>query len=195
MRMKNHKPDYPYLLDAIQRRKLATLYHYTPRANLPSILKHGILSRQAMRAKHIEPVHFHYWGHKWKQMEDYLCLCITPPRGMLKKETMKMVAVTVEPSIIAENGVYFSPLNSAKNEIVLDDILSRDTLDAFEDIFRYPEGLALKNDMVEIVVQGEVPKRFIRSVILPEWDSSYLLHWTAGICGLGPEIIVNPSLF
>lgn len=64
-----------------------SLYHFTDSANLPSIAKHGILSKQQATEKKIEIAV--YGGNKWshdadvhKGLEDYVNLCFTTSHPM-----------------------------------------------------------------------------------------------------------------
>ena len=108
------KRDYKDFMEVVERRKISCFLHYTPVKNLPSILRYGILSRKQMELREIRPVLYHGWGKKWKELDDFICLSIVPPKGMIDRTKEAQVALGICPSIIGYSQSYFSPINYKK---------------------------------------------------------------------------------
>lgn len=192
------KPDHADLLDSLSRREITYFLHYTPVKNLPSILKHGILSRKQMQLREIKPVLYHGWGKKWNSMDDYICLSLIPPKNMIEKTKEPQAALLIHPSIIGQEKTFFSPINSATETIEVEEIFSRDNLEAFEDLFRYEEGAQLRNDYAEILVKDYIAIPNITGICFQSWNGNWQLAcklWVKGLLGRSPKIKTFPHLF
>ena len=188
------KEDSVELLEAVERRGVDYFLHYTPVQNLPSILQHGILSRKQMQLRDIKPVLYHGWGKKWNELDDYICLSLIPPKTMIKKTKEPQAALLIHPAIIGQENTCFSPINSAKETIDVDEIFSRDSVEAFEDLFRYEEGTQLRNDFAEILVKDYISVTDIQNICFPNWKMAGKL-WIKGMLGRSPKIKIVPQLF
>ncbi len=189
------KPDHKEFESTLKRRGVKYYYHYSCISNLPSILEHGILSRKELNARKIKPVQLHGWGHKYWEMEDFICLCLTPPKGMLKRFKNPYLALAIPAMIAGYKGAYFSPTNSAKDTMDFDDILGRESIDAFECLFHHDEGDFLKSRMTEILIQNHIDSKEIVEIVFPEWTLEVWIWWIKGLLGLSPIVKVDSSLF
>jgi len=189
------KSDYQGFQDLVNRRHLRYFYHYTPIQNLPSILKYGLLSRQLMKAKHIKYFGCHGWGVKWKEMDEYICLGIAPPRGMIRQDEHDLVAIAVDPILCGYEGVYFSPLNSARKNILLEEILARFSVGALESLFCSSYGDKTHSLYAEIIVKDQIPKSLIKAIITPHSRLiPFALQWQSWV-SIAPPILIKPDLF
>ncbi len=197
-RERPRKPDYADLLDVVDRRKIPYFLHYTPVKNLSSILQHGILSRKQMQLRDIQPVLYHGWGKKWTALDDYICLSLIPPKRMIEKTKETQAVLLIQPSVIGQEKTYFSPINSAKEAIDVEEIFSRDSMEAFEDLFRYEEGTQLRNDFAEILVKDYIAVSDITGICFQSWNGNWQIVsklWVKGILGRSPRVRTIPHLF
>jgi len=192
---RKNKPDIKDFQSTLKRRGINYFYHYSCQENLDSILKHGILSRKELNTRKIKPVELHGWGHKFREMEDMICLCFTPPQGMLRKYKHSFIAFAISSEIAGYEDVFFSPTNSAKDIMVTDDILSRESIDAFEELFHHDDGIYLKSPMAEILLKKQIYPTEIEIIIFPEWSIEACLWWIKGIIGIAPAVKIDSSLF
>lgn len=90
-----------------------------------------------------------------------------------------MAALVIRPDVIALQDTLFCPMNSARSWIQPDEITSRCDLESFEDLFREPEGPALRNRESEVLVRGRVELSTICRIVLPArevWNRLRLLR-------------------
>ena len=151
-----------------------------------------------MELREIRPVLYHGWGKKWKELDDFICLSIVPPKGMIDRTKEAQVALGICPSIIGYSQSYFSPINSAKENIAIDEILSLDSANAFESLFQYEDGMKLRNDYTEILVKDYIPVSDIRTIYYANWDGNGKILfpcWVRGMIGFSPRVIKSRRLF
>lgn len=191
------KSDYQLILESAFRRNIKLL-HYTPLKNLSSIMTNGLLSRKQMNLRSIKPVLYHGWGKKWYELDDYICLCLAPPKNMINKTKEYQIALMISSEVLGYEKTCFSPFNSASDTIDTQDIFASDNIDAFDNMFKYAEGNKLKNNLAEILVKDYIAVRDIKGIFLPDWNIAY--RWIfpyriKGLFGLAPQIKLAPDLF
>ncbi|MCX7918901.1 MAG: DUF4433 domain-containing protein [bacterium] len=175
---KLRKPDWNAYLEEISSRKLESFYHYTPIKNLPQILSAGgIYSRHQARLRNIQPIEIHGWGDKWKELEDYICLSLVPPRWMLDKSTEQYLALAIQPYVAGYQGTLFSLRSSASIEVNVVVLKSQDTIDDFVRLFRNPDEPNPKNRLSEILVEDFIPISDIQAIYLPTWKGNIRYFW------------------
>jgi len=163
------KPDREEYTAAARRHGIRYLIHYTPATNLESIIRSGgILSRRERARRGAEPVREHGWGEKREALADYVCLCFGPPLGLLRREKAPMAALVVRPGVIALRETLFSPMNSAREWIGVEELQSRCDLASFEDLFSGPVGPELRSREAEVLVRRVVPLAAVGRIVLPE---------------------------
>lgn len=153
---------------ALRRHGIRRLLHYTPIGNLDSILEQGgLLSRREQQLRKLPPGTAHGWGEKWRPLEDYVCLSLEPPLGLLRQEKRPMAALVVRPEAAALRGTLFCPMNSARSWIGEEEIRSRCDLESFEDLFREAHSPVLKNRESEMLIRGSLGLWAVRRIVLP----------------------------
>lgn len=152
-------PDSAALEASVLRRRIRRLWHVTHISALESIFKHGaILSRASMDSMGIE-YEMSTWGTSGKEeeMADYICCSLVPPWGMAKKDPETKVVLSLDPRLIWREGTVFSPEWSSSNTVMVSELQSKYTIQAFDSMFDNPTTSWPSPYSVEIVVFGKIP--------------------------------------
>ena len=132
------KPDAHQIQGSVQRRGIRAIYHFTHIRNLPSIFKHGILSRSEMSARDIPydkpPT---TWGSPWKadEFEDYICCGITRPWGMMSNEEGPLAVFCLNPHLLWREGTIYTAKHAGWGDVTLTDISAEGTCEHFDALF------------------------------------------------------------
>jgi len=169
----------------IQERGVQHLVHFTRANNVPSILRHGLLSRDELEARGIshcinDPYRFDY-------LTNAVCLSISFPNYKLfyrlRQENPEedWVVLRLRPELLDEKRCAFSYSNAAAREIAHVSVESRMTIAALEGMFSDHEGMphraTLKiphyfatNPQAEILVLDPIEPIYITDVIVDSKD-------------------------
>jgi len=172
-----------------KRRRIGPLKHFTAVENLDTVfdpgparlsntgrIAPGLYSRRRLRDLHLEPFRLHRWGGKGKALEDYICLCFHLPVGILRAEAEPPAILVIDPAVITWKGTCFCPTNSASARISVEEILAREDLESFENLFRRDFSSELIYRQAEILVRDHLPLESFERVVLPECEAGYRAH-------------------
>lgn len=159
------KSDAPVILAGLRRHNRTALYHWAQAMAVPSVLQHGLLPRRDLDSRGIayDP---HGYGRAGKE-EDFaghVCLAFMPHWGMMRRESGPTAIFKIDASIVAVDGAFFCPENTARNEYDFSEVSTWTTATHLDDLFTGPTDWDLVSYQSEVWVP-EVPVDYIRSVI------------------------------
>jgi len=185
---RDHKTDWQEIRECLSKHHISCFYHYTALANLPHVIRHqGLLSRAQMRTTGLKPTRYHSWGAKRRELENYVCLAVNLPLGMLREEREPQIVLIVEPQVAWRSDTLFCPMNTARRELNPDELFSRFDLAALEALFEDPTSPRTRDYGAEILVRGHIHLREIRSVLFASGSDrrqARLLCWRPFLAGV-----------
>lgn len=161
--------------DELRRRGFRRLCHFTPAANLSTIVRTGaLLSRGEQRRRGIRPVELHGWGNpqRARDLADYVCLGFDPPRAMLAKVRVSVAMLELDLAVADRPGVVFAPGNTARADLALDELKAATGLEALGALFRADDGSDRRDPQSEILAADRVPLALVTAVSISAPDGS-----------------------
>ena len=155
MRLKANEGDFRAALARHQRREV---YHWTPAARLPSVLTHGILCRRELDRRGIA-----YDGHSYgtagkdKEFEGHVCVSFYPHKGMMKQATGAPAIIVMSSIVVAAEGAFYCPENTAKNEYEFTEISSHTQVEHLDELFAAPDAWELVDWQAEVWIPEGIP--------------------------------------
>jgi ssDNA thymidine ADP-ribosyltransferase, DarT len=130
------KPDAAAILETADRLGVQVLYHVTGAGNLPTILQHGILSVAAFDALGIIQKDLHGYGRLEKagSLSGHVALSIVPHRGMIAR-IVDPVILACDTVHLARRGTFYADRNTARGDVVLDEVMRRESVSDLEALF------------------------------------------------------------
>lgn len=172
----------------LQQRKISNLIHFTRIDNIDSILRNGLLPVSMLKTRNIKFVNND--DGRYDKQTDCTCLSVEYPNYWVLKDfrkrypSAKWMIIVLDSSLLLNHECYFAEYNAASRGIK-DDLLSRTTSQAFQNMFAdvvkvalsyrpYYVGVrnCLKNefsylptsDQAEILVEGIIDKKYIKEI-------------------------------
>ena len=176
-RTENFKPDWEKYKEILTSNNIHTLYHFTDRANLKSIKKHGALfSWHHCVSNNIDiPVS---GGNQLsrdldtrKGLQDYVRASFTRSHPMMFVEPIRgrnNVILEIDTEIIYWQGTQYADKNATRNDVNVGSSL-HDFNQLRFNLFRLPNHFSLSEAdkpyfQGEILVQTKIPAKFIRNL-------------------------------
>ncbi|MFD1133719.1 DarT ssDNA thymidine ADP-ribosyltransferase family protein [Psychrobacter sanguinis] len=200
-------------LDYNKLKNISALYHFTHKANLSSILEHGILTR-----KNLDDMNLRYVFNDELRMDgvlDSISLSFSHPNFKMfykyRKQTgdENWVVLKISPSLLYGredsfsyntlnfnylNKAIFCSSNAASMKVKNQPIHQRMTCDAFLNMFESPIGMSLPtytyDNQAEILYLDNIPVEFIDEIYTSYQDNS--LNWARN---LGYKVSENEVVF
>ena len=200
-------------LDYNKLKNISALYHFTHKANLSSILEHGILTR-----KNLDDMNLKYVFNDELRMDgvlDSISLSFSHPNFKMfykyRKQTgdENWVVLKISPSLLYGredsfsyntlnfnylNKAIFCSSNAASMKVKNQPIHQRMTCDAFLNMFESPIGMSLPtytyDNQAEILYLDNIPVEFIDEIYTSYQDNS--LNWARN---LGYKVSENEVVF
>jgi hypothetical protein len=195
------KPDAAETLEAAGRHGVQVLYHVTGASNVPTILRHGLLSLAAFDALGMVQKDLHGYGRieKAQLLSRHVALGIVPHRGMVPgiREPVILACDTVH---LARRGTFYADRNTARGDVELDDVMRRESVRDFEALFDVERGVGhLRDWQSEVWVPERIDRDGILAVIyrsVADAEAARAVLETArNESGVAPRALVLPSLF
>lgn len=152
-------PDASALEESVNRRRIRQIYHASRIDSLSSIFVNGgLLSRATMDSMGVT-YEMNSWGtyEKEEEMAEYICCSLIPPWGMANQDPDSKVVLALNPRLIWRQGTVFAPEWSSDNRVVVSELKTRYTIQAFDSLFDNPTGNWPSPYSVEIVVPDKIP--------------------------------------
>jgi len=163
-----YKQDWDDFVHCLERRRITEFYHYTVINNIYSILKYlNILSRYKMSQMGIMPARINFWGSKLDSLKDYICLTINPLYSIQKIVKQEVVVLGINPRVIYYKDTVFSPVNSARSSISIDEIFAHFDLEGFESLFVGEYEKRTRFHEAEVLVKNNIGIRDIQTIYFP----------------------------
>ncbi len=176
-RTQNFKPDWEDFKSVLTENKIHTLYHFTDRANLKSIKKHGALySWHYCVTNNIDiPVP---GGNQLsrdldtrKGLQDYVRVCFTRSHPMMFVQPIRNrnnVILEIDPEIIYWNGTRYADKNATRNDVNVGSSL-HDFMQLRFDLFKLPNHFRLSDFdrpffQGEVLIPTKIPAKYIRNL-------------------------------
>lgn len=158
------KADGSAIVAALRRHTRSLLYHWSPTAAVPSVLQHGLLPRRELDARGI-PYAPHGYGRAGKEVEfaGHVGLTFMPHWGMMRGESGPTAIFEIDASVVAIDGAFYCPDNTARNEYEFSDVSTWTTPAHLDDLFTGPTDWGLVSYQAEVWVP-EIPVEYIRTV-------------------------------
>jgi hypothetical protein len=193
------KADAPAVLAGLRRHTRHVLYHWTPTSAVASVLQHGLLPRRELDARGIayDP---HGYGRAGKEDDfaGHVCLAFMPHWGMLSRASGPPAIIEIDASIVAIDGAFYSPDNTARNEYEFSEVSAWTTAAHLDDLFTGPTDWGLVSYQSEVWVPA-VPVEYIRMVhFRSEADRDEVLALLGSLATALPRkmyFAVTPSKF
>lgn len=148
------------------RHRRPEVYHWTPACRLPSVLVHGLLCRRELDSRGIayDP---HSYGALGKEQDfsGHVCVSFYPQKGMMRTETGAPAILVMKSDIVAAEGTFYCPNNTARSEYVFDEISRRTAVEDLDDLFQGPTEWALRDWQAEVWIPVAVPASNISRVL------------------------------
>ena len=130
------KADAPAIIAALRRHGRFLLYHWSPTAAVPSVLQYGLLPRRELDARGI-PYSPHGYGRARKEVEfgGHVGLTFMPHWGMMRGEAGPTAIFEIDASVVAIDGAFYCPDNTARNEYEFSDVSTWTTSTHLDDLF------------------------------------------------------------
>lgn len=159
------KPDEAAFTDALRRHRRFELFHWTLIDQLPTILQHGLLCRRELDGRGVsyEP---HGYGRAGKEEEfaGYLCFSFLPHWGMMANASGPVAVIELTSRLVALEGAFFCPGNSARNDYDFDDLSRCTSVDDFDGLFTGLTDWDLVDRQAEVWVPSVVPVATFNSI-------------------------------
>jgi hypothetical protein len=165
---KQNLADFRACLARHQRREV---YHWTPASALPSILEHGILCRRELEARNIVYVPHSYGTYgKDEEFAGHVCVSFQPQKGMMRAETGPVAVIEMRSILVAMEGTFYSPVNSARNDYDFSDLSTRTSAEDLDALFQSPTSWWLIDWQAEVWLPVSVPPDRIVAVNFRNMD-------------------------
>jgi hypothetical protein len=176
-RTQNFKPDWEDFKSVLTKNKIHTLYHFTDRANLKSIKKHGALySWHYCVTNNIEiPVP---GGNQLsrdldtrKGLQDYVRVSFTRSHPMMFVQPIRNrnnVILEIDTEIIYWSGTQYADKNATRNDVNIGSSL-HDFIQLRFDLFKLPNHFGLSDFdrpffQGEVLIPTKIPAKFIKNL-------------------------------
>ncbi len=152
------KGDADEIEQSLRRRGRHVVYHWTPLSALPSVLTHGILCRDELERRGIAFVGHGYGGYgKEEDFAGHVCVSFHPQKGMMRSETGPTVLIELPCRVVAAEGAFYCPENTAKSEYDFLSASQRTGLEHLDELFEGPGARRLVDWQAEVWVPYGVP--------------------------------------
>lgn len=150
---------------ALARHRRAEVYHWTPAELLPSVLERGLLCRDQLAAQGIA-FHPHSYGRagKAEDFAGHVCVSFFPQKGMMRSESGPPALIVLPSTVIAAEGAFYCPENTARNEDDFDELKSRTEVEHLEELFEGPDEWRLIDWQAEVWIPEGIPTEEFRAV-------------------------------
>jgi hypothetical protein len=95
---------------------------------------------------------------------------------MIRREPAAPAVLLVSNEAIGWEGTCFSRTNSASQSISAEEIRAWHDLEAFERLFRHPEGKRLRYRLAEILVPDHIPFESLLAIVLPDTPEGHAMN-------------------
>jgi hypothetical protein len=152
--------------EELRRRGVGRVYHWTLASQIPSILQHGLVCPRDLQARSIKyETHGYGTVGKDKQFAGFIVLSFLPHWGMMARATGPTAIIEMTSAVLAIDGTFYCPGNSARNDYVFDEVSTWTQLDDLQDLFEGPDGYRVKDIQAEVWIPGTVPVSAFRRVL------------------------------
>ncbi len=166
--------------NAVKRRKIDCVWHFTRLSNLDSILKHGLISRKDLENSGIKS-DFND-DYRFDCEENAICCSLGHPNYKMfyslrqNNPDIEWVVLALIPDVLWEKDCAFCVSNAASNEVTCIPITLRKGLDAFNKLFEEIDGKPTRaeleisdrsptNPQAEILIFDRIEPKHIIGVI------------------------------
>ena len=188
--------DAAAIREALEQRRVTSVFHWTPARGCESILTHGILSRGELRHAGVQFVAHGYGSHqKEEALAHYVALTFRPKAVMMKAWSRSPVVFEIDPLVVLGAGTLFVPGNSAAATFARDEVLALQGAAAFERMWPTDHGEPVSQ--AELWVRLRIPRRAILTLLVEsnELADALLSQLRRVDPGYMPPIEVRPELF
>jgi hypothetical protein len=158
-------------ITSLWRRGRRWVYHWTPLANLRSVLTHGILCRRELERRGIR-----YRGHSYgalgkdRDFADYVCVSFYPQKGMMGRGTESPVIIELPSWVTAIEGSFYCPGNSASSKYTFVEVATWTTLKHLDALFSRPDEPELNDWQAEVWIPNGIPTSAFQRVLFQNAD-------------------------
>jgi len=130
--------------DAVKKRGIEYVWHFTRLSNVDSILRHGLISRQELENSGM--LSEFNDDYRLDFQEDAICCSLGHPNYKMfyslrqSNADVKWVVLAIAPDVLWEKDCAFCVSNAASNEVTCIPISLRKQLDAFNKLFEEIDG-------------------------------------------------------
>ncbi len=156
----------PAIREAILAHRINQAFHWTPLANLESVLRHGIRPR-AYLERHRIPYEAHGYGFARKAYEyrEFVAVSLYPQRGMINQAS-EPVLLVLGYSVIAQEGSFYAPGNTAAARYEFLELARRTGAADLHALFVDETSPTLIDWQSEVWVPGGVDPEFIEKIVV-----------------------------
>lgn len=176
-RTSTFKNDWEKIKEVLIKNEINTLFHFTDKANLRSIKKHGGLFSWKHCVSNKIPIPSPGGNQlsrnldEIKGLEDYVRLCFTRNHPMMFVEHTRdrdNIILEIDPEVVYLKSTLYSNVNANRNNAVIGKDLS-DLKKIRFDLFKHPNHFKLTEDekpyyQAEILVENHIPLKYIKNL-------------------------------
>lgn len=164
------KPD-PRFRIAAANHGVDSVFHWTPLRSLDSILDAGIRPRAYLERHGIwfEPHSYGSW-QKAVDFSNHVAVSLRPQRGMFW-QLREAVLLAIDERVMARNGAFYSPGNSAGRMHDFNALHSLTAADDFEALYADPHATAPVDWQAEIWVPDGISPRRIKTIVVRDAEA------------------------
>jgi hypothetical protein len=195
------KADADAVLEAADEFGVQALFHATAADNLPTVLRHGILSLANLDAVGIVQKDIHGYGRieKARSLSGHVATGIVPHLGMIQYMADPVI-LACDPTLLAKRGTFFVDRNTARSDVVLDEVVLRVSVADFQALFEgTPGSCRLRDWQSEVWVPERIEYDEILAVIVRSSaqaaHAQVILNTTPAESASMPQVMVRPSFF
>ena len=185
------KANQQAIREALARHRRGEVYHWTPAEQLPSVLQHGLLCRNQLDARGIgyRP---HSYGRlgKAEEFAGHVCVSFFPQKGMMRSESGPPALIVLPGRVIAAEGAFYCPGNTARNEDDFDDLRLRTEVEHLEELFEGGDEWRLIDWQAEVWIPDGIPIDEFQAVYFRnEGDRDQAVRACAAVAAMLPRTI------
>lgn len=189
--------DDPAFRTAINAHGIDAAFHWTPLECVESILNRGIRPRSFLDSHGIW-YERHSYGLWTKEIDfaNHVVVSIRPQRGMFW-QTPRAVLLRVDRRIVARNGAFYVPGNSASRWFGFYELSRRTSVDDLHALFQDPTSMDLIDWQAEVWVPTGIGARRIESIHVRDSSAAALVSRAVARSKLAarpPQVTVDPEL-